>query len=377
MLPPYQRNRQQLSALRVLLVRSTSRSTWGLTLLALACVCGNAAPAVAQVTSPHSSGGIESGVINNAPAVDQLGLDAATVIEDLPGNFVFWEHGPGQCCGDCPATWRVRADGLLLNYEADSSLSLSDGFFLSDFGYEQGMRLSAIRRLDCLDGWEVAYVGSFEWNEVGQANGIGLNSGLNSTTVNLSEFNNASLHREAYRGRLNSAEINRRWYGWDVISTLAGVRYMNVDEDFLFNSTGMAGTGELFVEANNHAVGPQVGVEMMHPLGNWMTTATVKGAVMLNSADVNLRLVNAGAVEVANADDNLHFASVLEFGYYGSYQLTPHINVRAGYEFWWLYGVAGVRGQVGSPVTLATGSRVDSNNNVYFHGATVGLEMVW
>jgi hypothetical protein len=234
-----------------------------------------------------------------------------------------------------------------------------------------------VRHLDCLDAWELAYLGPQEWNEFGQVNGVGLTSRLNSATVNLSEFNNATFHSQSYRTQLNSAELNRRWYGWDVISTLAGIRYLSVEEDYLFNSIGAGGTGSLSIETNNQLAGPQIGMELMYPLGDWMTTTSIKGALMASDTEASINLVNAGAVEIANTDDNLAVASLIELGYYFSYQVTPQVKFRGGYEFWWLWGFANIPGQLTNPITAAAGSKVDDNSDVYYHGVSAGIEVVW
>lgn len=305
----------------------------------------------------------------------QFDPGSETDFEEPSDSFVLWDHGSGNCCGDCPPAWRVRADGLLLNYEGGGA-TLSHAFFLGDFNYEEGGRVSLTHHRDCLDAWELAYIGPYEWSAFGQATGVGLGSRLASTTVNLSEFNNATFHSQDYRTQLHSTEINRRWYGWDVISTLAGVRYINVDEDFLFNSTGPVSTGSLSIETNNHMVGPQIGLDLKFPLGNWMATTSAKGVLMANIADGNVRLVNAGTVQVANGDDDLDLATLIELGYYFSYQITPRVRLRGGYEFWWLYGVANAPSQIPNPITAQTGSVVEEDD-IYYHGATVGVEIVW
>jgi hypothetical protein len=206
---------------------------------------------------------------------------------------------------------------------------------------------------------------------------VGLTSRLSSTTLNLSEFNNATLHTQNYRSQLNSLELNRRWFGWDVISTFAGVRYLNVGEDFLFDSTGAVGTGVLAVETNNHLFGPQVGMELMFPLGRWMTTSTIKGGMFANATDGNALMINNGILQFAASDDDIEFAANLEFGYFVSYQVTPRIKIRGGYEFWWLCGLALAPDQLTNTLTASSGSKVGTNSGTYYHGATAGVEVEW
>ncbi|MBI2477661.1 MAG: hypothetical protein HYV60_03140, partial [Planctomycetia bacterium] len=341
-----------------------SRLTRSLTLLGLLSLFAMTATASAQVADDGAHNRIDFPVADELEPAAPQELDLERNLTDHPGTYSIWEHDAGQCCGDCPPAWRVRADALSLDYAGGSGVTLSNAFALDDFDYELGGRISVVRHLDCLDAWELAYVGAFEWNEFGQVNGVGLTSRLSSATVNLSEFNNATFHSQAYRTKLNSVEANRRWYGWDVISTLAGIRYLDVDENYLFNSTGAGGAGSLEIQTKNEMIGPQIGLELMYPLGNWMTTTSLKGALMGNSTDGRVRLVNAGTVEVANADDNLELATLIELGYYLTYQITPRVKFRGGYEFWWLYGFATVPGQLSNPITAQTGSHVDGNSDV-------------
>jgi hypothetical protein len=304
-------------------------------------------------------------------------LDGTVLVEGEPDSSVtFGPAGFGGCCGDCPPGWRVRADSLLLRRE-NSEASLSTAFDLGDLGFGEGGRISLIRQIDCLDAWEVAFIGPYRWEESGQVAGVGLTSRLSSTTLNLSEFNNATLHTQNYRSQLNSLELNRRWFGWDVISTFAGVRYLNVGEDFLFDSTGAVGTGVLAVETNNHLFGPQVGMELMFPLGRWMTTSTIKGGMFANATDGNAFVVNNGVLQFAASDDDIEFAANLEFGYFVSYQVTPRIKIRGGYEFWWLCGLALAPDQLTNTLTASSGSKVGTNSGTYYHGATAGVEVEW
>jgi hypothetical protein len=296
---------------------------------------------------------------------------------DHPDALVDWGHATSQGCGDCPPGWRIRFDAMILKNRANSGMTLSNAHSLGEFDFESGGRVSLVRRLDCLDAWEFVFTGPFEWTESGSIAGVGLDSRLSSATVNLSEFNNATFHSQSYRSRLQSAEVNRRWYGWDVISTLYGVRYIGVQEDYQFNSTGAGGVGVLTIETDNQMIGPQIGVEMLYPVGNWMTNLTVKGAIMGNSTDVGVLLSNAGTVEINSKGDNLEFAALIEIGYYFSYQITPRAKVRAGYEFLWLYGFAAVPEQLANPIDSGTGSSVGPVSDSIYHGASAGFEFVW
>ena len=49
----------------------------------------------------------------------------------------------------------------------------------------------------------------------------------------------------------------------------------------------------------------------------------------------------------------------------------------ASARIWYLAGLAQAHGQAVSPLTPATGTDVDSDNDTWYHAATVGAELVW
>ena len=365
-----------------MIFRSTiSNLTWtGILTLALQAVCVTTYAqdqfADGEVDSPAPLFPLDAATYNFGDTVPSV-LDSTGLAAGPPDwNEAIGPGGFASCCGDCPPGWRVRAEGLLLTRE-NSRVTYSNAFGLGGLGSQEGSRISLIRHLDCLDAWEVTYIGPYSWEESGQVAGVGLSSRLNSATLNLSEFNNATLHTQNYRSELNSVEFNRRWFGWNVISTFAGFRYLNLAEDFSFQSTGAAGTGTLAVETNNHLFGPQIGMELMYPVGSWMTTTSMKGGMFANVIDGNALMINNGALQFANSDDDIEFAATIEIGYGVSFQVTPRIKVRGGYEFWWLYGLALAPDQVGSVLTAQSGSKVQTSNSTYYHGATAGVEVEW
>lgn len=286
---------------------------------------------------------------------------------------------PADCGYSCPAAWTSELEAFYLNREGDDRVSASSAFLLSDFDYEAGVRVTVHRHLDCLDGWDITYAGGFDWSEGGTRSGAGFNPLFNvAGGINVSSFTNAVQHSQALRSRLHSLELNRKWYGWDVLAVGVGLRYLNVEEDYQLASIDAGGNSGFFgVETNNHAGGMQLLLEMKVPIGNWTTKARAKGGVFMNAADANTLLTNAGAVELANSDDDIEFASLIEFGYFLRYRLTQNISIQAGYEFWWVYGLAVAPDQLQATVTPRTGLDVDGNGDTWYHGGTAGIELVY
>ena len=286
---------------------------------------------------------------------------------------------PADCGYSCPAAWTAEIEGFYMNREGDDRFTASSAFVVDDFGYETGIRTTLHRHLDCLEGWDITYAGGFDWSDRNQRTGAGLNALFAAGGgVNISAFNNATVHTQSLRSQLHSLEVNRKWYGWDVLAVGVGLRYLNVEEDFLFRSVdGGGNSGSLGIETNNNAGGPQLLLEMKIPIGNWTSTTRIKGGLMANIADSNTALINAGAVEIANSDDDLQFASLIEFGYFVKYRLTPNVSLQGGYEFWWLYGLAVAPDQLQARMTPRSGLNIDTNGDTWYHGGTFGVEVVY
>jgi hypothetical protein len=327
----------------------------------------------------HGSRSTDSGKPGSSVAASPGHSEGEIIYEDPMAFEPFDGQGmPSPDCGyGCPPSWVLTADGIYLNRGTDSQSSLSTGFRMPDFDYDTAGRVSLSHRFDCLIGWEVAYFGPFEWTQSNQAAGAGLDSRIFAPGLNLSAFNNAVFHEQEYNSRIQSYEFSQKWWGWDVITTSAGVRFIDVEEDFFFNSTNaLAETGSLEVLTNNHLFGGQLGLDLILPVGRFSTTTKFRGSIYANFIDTSILITNAGAVELDTAEDEVDFAAFLELGYYVSYYLTPHIAVRAGYESMWLYGLALAPDQLANQFS-GRRQAVDTNGDVFYHGATAGVEVNW
>ncbi len=74
-------------------------------------------------------------------------------------------------------------------------------------------------------------------------------------------------------------------------------------------------------------------------------------------------------------DKDTDIAGIIETGSSVRYRVLRNVVASAGYEFWYLLGVATVPRQAIYSITPATGNRVSAADEVFFHGATAGLEV--
>jgi hypothetical protein len=254
----------------------------------------------------------------------------------------------------CPRTWYVQASAL---------------YFVRNepFDHELGTRITVGYVRDCLDGFEASYVGEpggpFVWTfhkTVIPDDGIPVN--------------------HDYRYTMQNFELSKKWWGWNVISTSLGLRYVRIGEHYTLDRFETALFGEegfLTVETRNDLLGPQFGVDLYYPLGRWNSTLRAKAGIYANVADGNVKLDHAGVREVDNGEDEVQFAFLGELGWFGSYRILPRVTAFVGYELWYVYGVAEAVKQKVQPFTLETGKEVETDGDIFYHGGTVGLEVTW
>lgn len=291
----------------------------------------------------------------------------------------------GDACGTagCDVNAYASAEALWLRRGSDKYFSLSQNSYLPDYDYELGGRFTIGRLFNCVDGWEGVYTGPFEWNRQSIVDGAAnLQSRLVAnggyTPAEISTFNNSNRHIQAWESKLNSFELNRRWWSWDVLSTLVGVRYVDYNEEFVFQSISGGGVGTYRNQVKNRMAGAQVGAEILYPV-SLRTNMGFRGkaGVYANFDENNVFLQN-GATTILNAGDNsVDVAGLIEMGVFANYQVLPSVRLTAGYEFWYMPGVVTVPGQSPQFINPSTGTRVDNDEEVFLHGGSLGVQVLF
>ena len=325
--------------------------------------------------------------LEGLPTVDasySLLNDATKVVQAQGSAFI---PGPKNdfdpCTAGCDVSWYVGGEALWLKRESDNNFSLSRNVFMPTWDYELGGRYTIGRLFDCTNGWEFVYAGEFSWDRGLAVTGPGnLQSTFfptgGYTNAEVSAFNNADSHVQTYEANLNSLEINRRWWVWDVISTAVGVRYVDYDEDFTFTSVAGADQGVYINSASNQLLGLQLAADLIYPValrGN--VGFRFKGGVYANFAQDVVRLDNAGTLILNAGSDRTDWAGVFEYGIFGNYAIVPSVRLTAGYEFWWLPGIATVPEQEPQFINPGSGSFTQNEDNLILHGGSIGLEILF
>ncbi len=287
----------------------------------------------------------------------------------------------------CWPAWYVRGEALLISNETYDRVSLTRDFELAPFAYESGMRITAGRRRDCSDGWEVSYMGGLDWISEAEVTGENL-SGTRLVSANgqvdLSAFSQANYQYQRYKSSLFSIEAHQRYYDWDTMTCLLGIRYLDLSESYDFLSQRPINdgveTGLFQSRIQNRLIGPQAGVEMLHPVGatNILTVSgRLKGGIYANIVDGRTQVINADVVQFDNRVETFQIAGIFELGFNAHLQLTRRLSAHAGYELWYLPGVALAPAQNVSPMTLDTGNRIRTDREAWFHGLSLGGQYTW
>lgn len=299
-----------------------------------------------------------------------------------PGAMAY--QGGNVCGAGCDVNYYVNVEALYLRREDDSRFSLSRSSFIEDWEFELGGRYTVGNLENCVDGWEATYVGNFEWSRFGSATGAGTLQSrllpLNGFTANeVSAFNNADAHVQAYEARMQSFEVNRRWWTWDVLSTMIGVRYVDYEEDYrFFSSRSGTGIGVLSESVDNQMLGLQAGGDLLYPIslrGN--VGFRGKAGVYANFDERATFLSNAGTTVVNSGDTDVKVAGLFEFGVIGNYHILPSVRLTAGYEFWYMPGLATVPEQGPALVSPAMGTTVFNEDDVILHGGSAGIQILF
>ena len=329
------------------------------------------------VAQPPGDGEIVSGDMNQLLA---------------PGEVLIQSNGPllgaapfiGPTPMSCPPGVYFIAEFLAMNREGNSGAGLSEAIRLEEFKFRTSARVTMGFTKDCLDGFEVIFTLPTLFKRTGYAAGANLDSlftaGDGIVATDFNSFNDAAEHWHEYRSEISSAELNRRWFGWDVISVKAGLRYINVDEEFHFLSSRVAapaGDGAFHIDLENHLFGLTTGMDISQPVWNMTWGAKFNGGVFVNHYRGRTQLINAGSTVFSNGNEHAQFAWNLDTAIFAKKYITPNAVVRIAWELWYLDGIALAAEQPFATLNSTTGLAYGSEGDLFYHGFSTGFDLIW
>lgn len=294
------------------------------------------------------------------------------------------------CCGAVVnAGYYMFADALFWS-RGDGDVQLSTFFGLNDFNFVGGARLTLGYRENATQGRELTYFGTGQLDESQTQTSAGGLQPIFGTTGGLSlptGFLNANLHTQTKESQLHSLEYNRIKWGWDLLKTFVGVRYIYFDDSVsFFGTSSNAGNPNAFLtqDSVNNLFGAHGGWELFYDVG-YRTSASFssKFGAYVNTANVDTNLFNFGSQLLNQEEDDATIASTIELNVMSHFQISPRSRFRAGYDLFLGWGLFTVSNNIPRSTDLGTvqltpltGTDLNTNNEpVVFHGPSFGFEI--
>lgn len=303
--------------------------------------------------------------------------------------------GPGGCFDACEVDKRFAACGFISRarrYAILDALYLTRsngevrGINLSpinDFDYGFGARVTSGRRSDAANGREWSYFGTFDIEEggtvtdgPGRINRTFIPDGTFLTAASVSPFSNVNVASERLETAVHSFELNRVRWGWDVVKVLFGARYVYLEDDYDLRTANIfAETGTLSVDAKNHLIGPQVGLEMFYDVGfRWSLSGFGKFGLMLNAYDADVNATANGFGLTSSGTNEADLSYLVDLGITAHYQLTNRARFRVGYNAFYLGDVTTASEAFPRVLSPFSSSSLDADDDALFTGLSLGLE---
>ena len=305
--------------------------------------------------------------------------------------------GPGGCfdgnsvasqfsaCGS--VSWARRyliAEALYID-RYDGTVAISNFGGLNNFEDDLfGARITLGNREDAANGRELVYFGTAKLSQssivtdaAGRINiGYG-NDPADPFRPETTAFRDAVEQSQIKQTMFHSIELNRNDWGWDVMRTFWGARYIYVQDDYEIASRNLVGETGLFqLHTQNNLFGLHAGYELFYDVGYRLSASTIgKFGLYANPNVVKTDLFNAGAQFLDLTDTNTAFSGSIELGITAQYKVSRHSRIRIGYNAFYLDRVAGVSDNI--PVTLnpTTGSDTSDSGQMFFNGVHFGFEI--
>ena len=314
--------------------------------------CATCAPVVSNDGACASCGtGMTDGVCPTCGP--GAGYSNGPVIEDF-GTFGL--ISAARCYLHAEALVFTRADGDITGPAIGS---------LNDFDSGGGLRLTFGRKSDSINGREL---------------GLFLLSGVEEdSTIANSPFLTEDFQQQNKESKLYSIEYNRVNFGWDVIKTFAGLKFIRFDDSYRIvstDSTFPANNSFSALDSVNNLFGAHIGGELFYDIGfRW--SGSVKGAwcVYANFSDFDSTNGQGTTGSLFSNESNQGtISTAAELNFLAHYQIQTDIRFQIGYNLIFIGNVATVADNLVQQVPTLNGFDVTDSDDALFHGLSFGLE---
>jgi hypothetical protein len=198
-------------------------------------------------------------------------------------------------------------------------------------------------------------------------------------------FNDVDSAEALTSAGISSFELNWRRWNCRNITWLAGFRWVQWNETLgiqdEFNDGTTTGVDTIGIQTGNDLYGAQVGMDaMLLNLKQVVRFNGVAKAGVYGNQQAQATAAFGGdrmTPEIISVASN-PVAFFGEIGINGSVRLSDHWSWRAGYNFFWLSGVATAAKQLNTiDTTGTTPSKIDTTGSVLLSGVNTGFEFIW
>jgi len=283
-----------------------------------------------------------------------------------------------NCCGFIASAKNYYSfEGLYWSNET-SGITGSNFFSSGTLDWTPGGRLT-IGEKNGVRGRELIYTGVETWTTSTTRNlPTLLNANFVATTfpaIAVAPFFGADIQTQSLKARFQGLELNRTWWGWDVVKTTLGIRYIHYSEDYQLTSNDGGVIGRYFLETRNNLFGPQIGMELFYDVGRRF--AFTFGGKVAGYANPHVTKVSArnGAISILNnRDESAEFSYSFELGASAHWKIGPRARLVTGYDLLGMYELNTASQNFNGVLSPASGTTSNANDDVFLHGISAGIE---
>ena len=274
----------------------------------------------------------------------------------------------------------------------DGDITNSNFSTLGEFDFNAAWRVTLGQRSDMTQGREFSYFGTddIDAEETVTDDQNRLNAffvpAAGLVPADLTAFFGASEQSQFKRTNIQSFELNKVRWGWDVVKSFVGFRYLYMADryelnstastfDFLGNPTGVE-SGRQRIDTFNNLFGGHIGAELFYDVGYRISVSGLsKFGVFANINRVENFIENDGTTILDVEDESATISTTYDIQLLAHYQLRQSTRLRVGYTGLFLGQVATTSDNFTPFVTPLAGFDTSDSDDAFIQGFTVGLEI--
>jgi len=197
-------------------------------------------------------------------------------------------------------------------------------------------------------------------------------------TITNSPFLAEDFQQQSKESELYSFELNRTNFGWDVVKTFAGFKFIRFDDSYRILSTDSSfppNNSFTSLDAVNSLFGAHLGGELFYDIG-YRWSGSVKGSwgVYANFNDFDSTNGLGDGPLFSNESNQATISTAAELNFSAHYQIRTDLRFQIGYNLIFVGNVATVADNLVQQVPTLNAIDVTDSDDVLFHGLSLGLE---